>query len=56
MIFSAVGCRVTGWSSGVAQRGLSDMRLEVIGMVGTDETNTGDNEAAGAASLTDSNS
>lgn len=36
-IFRATGCRVTGWSSGVASRGVSDIRVDVIGIVGEDE-------------------
>jgi hypothetical protein len=36
--FTAFGCRITGWSSGVAARGVSDVRIEVIGLFGGDET------------------
>jgi hypothetical protein len=36
-IWQAKGCRVTGWSSGVAARGISDVRVDVVGIVGTDE-------------------
>lgn len=36
-IFTATGCRVTGWSSGVAAKGVSDLRIEVIGLLGEDE-------------------
>jgi hypothetical protein len=54
-IFKAEGCRVTGWSSGVASRGVSDLRIDVIGMIGFDEFSekTGDNESATAAKLDD---
>lgn len=37
IIFQARGCRVTGWSSGAASRGVSDIRVDVIGLVGEDE-------------------
>lgn len=36
-IFTAVGCRVSGWSSGVAARGVSDVRIDIIGLKGEDE-------------------
>jgi hypothetical protein len=55
-IFQATGCRVTGWSSGVASRGVSDIRIEVLGLVGEDEygiSQGGDAETASAANLTD---
>ena len=55
-IFKAVGCRVTGWSSGVAQRSASDIRLEVIGLLAEDETGTaagGDGEDSTAANIDD---
>lgn len=42
-IFQAKGCRVTGWSSGVAARGISDVRIDVVGIVATDETGVADN-------------
>ena len=50
-IFAAVGCRVMGWSSGVAARGVSDIRVEVIGIKGGDESSM-EQEDVGAASLT----
>jgi hypothetical protein len=55
-IFSAVGCRVQGWSSGVAARGVSDIRIDVIGMKGEDEFGAaqgGDDESNGAANIDD---
>ena len=55
-VFSASGCRVTGWSSGVAARGVSDIRIEVVGMLGQDEFGVAqgrDDESATAANLTD---
>lgn len=36
-VFNAFECRVVGWSSGVAARSVSDVRLEVIGIKGGDE-------------------
>ena len=51
-IFTAQGCRVTGWSSGVASRGVSDIRLDVIGIVAWDESVKSD-EDVGASNLTD---
>jgi hypothetical protein len=36
-IFAVAGCRVQGWSSGVAARGVSDIRIDIIGLVGDDE-------------------
>lgn len=38
LIFRAEGCRCAGWSSGVAARGVSDIRLDVIGLVAWDES------------------
>jgi hypothetical protein len=55
-IFSAQGCRVTGWSSGVAARGVSDIRLDLVGMLAFDEFGDaagGDGEHASSANLTD---
>lgn len=55
-IFQAVGCRVQGWSSGVAARGVSDIRLDIIGIRGEDEFGValnGDDEGNGASSLDD---
>ncbi len=55
-IFTAYGCRVQGWSSGVAAKGISDIRIEVIGMKGEDEFGTasgGDDESDSASNLTD---
>jgi len=37
IIFTAVGCRVGGWSSGVAARGVSDIRIDITGIRGEDE-------------------
>lgn len=58
VIFRAVGCRVQGWSSGVAARGVSDIRVDVIGMKGEDEfalqeSIGGDDESKSASNLTD---
>jgi hypothetical protein len=54
-IFTAQGCRMSGWSSGVAARGVSDVRLDVIGLVGWDESSDpdGDDDTANASNLTD---
>lgn len=54
-IFTAVGCRVTGWSSGVAARGVSDIRIDVIGLKGEDEfgTASGGDDDVGASNLDD---
>lgn len=55
-VFTALGCRVTGWSSGVASRGVSDIRIDILGLKGEDEfgsANGGDDEAANAAKLDD---
>jgi len=50
-IFTAVGCRVSGWSSGVAARGVSDIRIDIIGIRGEDEYGTsigGDEDTTGS--------
>ena len=50
-IFTAVGCRVTGWSSGVAARGVSDIRIDIVGIRGEDEYGTaqgGDDDVGGS--------
>jgi len=55
-IFTAVGCRVTGWSSGVASRGVSDIRIDVIGIRGEDEFGTaagGDDDSGSASNIDD---
>jgi hypothetical protein len=54
-IFNAEACRVTGWSSGVSARGVSDIRLDVIGLRAYDESHEkdGDEEKNGAVNLTD---
>lgn len=55
-IFTAVGCRVQGWSSGVAARGVSDIRIDVTGIRGEDEFGTaqgGDDEGGSASNLDD---
>lgn len=49
-IFKAHGCRIQGWSSGVAARGVSDIRLDVIGMIGEDESGAQE-ESEGANSI-----
>lgn len=55
VIFKAFGCRVRGWSSGVAARGVSDISLDIVGLVGEDEYSsaTGDqgDTDTGAADL-----
>lgn len=53
-IFTAQGCRVQGWSSGVSARGVSDVRVDVIGLVGWDESSPdGDDDTETASNLTD---
>jgi hypothetical protein len=54
-IFLAVGCRVTGWSSGVAARGVSDIRVDVIGIRAEDEFGIAANgdEDVGGSNLED---
>jgi hypothetical protein len=55
-IFQASGCRVTGWSSGVASRGISDLRISIVGLLGEDEYGTaqgGDSESPDASNITD---
>lgn len=55
-IFTAVGCRVQGWSSGVAARGVSDIRIDVTGIRGEDEFGTaqgGDDEGNSASNIDD---
>jgi len=54
-IFTAVGCRVSGWSSGVAARGVSDIRIDIIGIRGEDEygTATGGDDDVGGSNLDD---
>lgn len=55
-IFQADGCRVLGWSSGAASRGVSDIQLDIIGMIGTDEfglASGGDDESANASKIDD---
>jgi len=56
VIFRAVGCRVLGWASGVAAQGVSDVSIDIIGLLGSDESTIdegGENERADAANLTD---
>jgi len=51
IIFQARGCRVSGWSSGVSSRGVSDVRIDVIGIVGEDEfgiAQGGDDDTGGS--------
>ncbi len=55
-IFTAVGCRVQGWSSGVAARGVSDIRIDVIGIRGQDEfgeATGGDDDSNTASNIDD---
>lgn len=54
-VFYALQCRVTGWSSGVASRSVSDVRVEVIGIRGGDEyvKDQQGEEDGGAINLTD---
>jgi len=55
VLFVATGCRVTGWSSGVAARGVSDIRVDVIGIRGEDEYGLaqGGDEDVGGSNLDD---
>ena len=56
VIFHAVGCRVLGWSSGVAARGVSDVAIDITGIRGEDEfgaANGGDDEGNSASNLDD---
>ena len=55
-IFSASGCRVQGWSSGVAARGVSDIRIDIIAMIAEDEfgIKAGGDGEPDASSLSDS--
>lgn len=55
LIFTAVGCRVQGWSSGVAARGVSDIRIDIIAIKGEDEfgSASGGDEDGSATSLDD---
>ena len=55
IIFQARGCRVTGWSSGVASRGVSDVRIDIVGIIGEDEYGIaqGGDEDQGASNLDD---
>jgi hypothetical protein len=56
VIFSALGCRVLGWSSGVASRGLSDVSINILGLLGQDEygeSQGGDGESNTASNLDD---
>lgn len=53
-IFTATGCRPTGWSSGVAAKGVSDIRIELVGVVAYDESSpSGDDDTPSAANITD---
>jgi len=47
-IFTAEGCKVAGWSSGAAARGVSDVRVDVIGLKGFDESATGGDDTGGS--------
>jgi hypothetical protein len=56
VIFSALGCRVLGWSSGVAFRGFSDVSINILGLLGQDEygeSQGGDGESNTASNLDD---
>lgn len=56
VIFRAVGCRVQGWSSGVASRSVSDIRIDVIGIKGEDEfgiATGGDDDTSTASNIDD---
>lgn len=55
-IFKAEGCRVTGWSSGVAARSTSDIRIDITAVRAEDEFGAsvgGDDEGASASNLDD---
>jgi hypothetical protein len=55
-IFMAKGCRVQGWSSGVVARQVSDIRLDIVGMIAEDEfgaASGGDGESGSASGLLD---
>ena len=54
-IFMAKGCRVTGWSSGVAARTISDVRCDVVGLIGEDEEGIarGGDDDTGASNIGD---
>lgn len=52
-IFTASGCRPTGWSSGVAAKGVSDIRIEMIGIVAHDESAPNGDDDSGAVNITD---
>lgn len=55
-IFQAVGCRTTGFSSGVSAKGISDLRISVVGLKADDETTLaagGDAEDPSAANIDD---
>lgn len=53
-IFRALGCRVTGWSSGVTARGISDIRIDVVGISGHDESSTSGDDDTGSTDLSSS--
>lgn len=56
VIFQAQGCRVLGWSSGVATRAQSDLRVDILGILGEDEFGVaqgGDSETNTASNLED---
>lgn len=44
VIFKVEGCRVVSWSSGVQARGVSDVRLEIMGLIAEDEFNSNDED------------
>lgn len=49
-IFTAIGCRMTGWSSGVSARGVSDIRMDALGLKAWDESSPkGDSESKGSS-------
>jgi hypothetical protein len=47
-IFTAQGCRLTGWSSGVSARGVSDIRMDALGLKGWDEAASSSSETKGS--------
>ena len=51
-IWTVDGCKVEGFSSGAAARGVTDVRLDIIGLVGYDESGV-DDEAVSATKITD---
>lgn len=54
-VFQCLGARVSGWSSGISARGVSDIRVDVSGLLGFDEFGAAQGEGEGntAANLDD---